>query len=123
MSPIPGWLAGAQAICLNMSSLKGIMVDFAVQLHFALFARPGGYVLKPQEMVSLQPEDASSGGLREDYWPPPREVLHRATITVISLHGLPKVCRAPNESSHATIKRARDQQAKTCTCGPNPLSL
>jgi hypothetical protein len=27
-----------------------------------------------------------------DYWPPTREWLHRATVEILSLHGLPKVC-------------------------------
>ena len=109
MSPIPGWLAGAHAVCLNMSPLKGIMVDFAVELHFALFASPGGYVLKPREMVCSPPEDAASGGVREDYWPPPRELLHRVTLTVMSLHGLPKV-RRPVRQTRARMH----QHAKTC---------
>ena len=45
MSPLPGWLAGAQNVCLNFSDN-----DLAVQLHFALFDGSGGYVLKPPEM-------------------------------------------------------------------------
>eukprot|EP00966_Prymnesium_polylepis_P047997 1111329-Prymnesium_polylepis.2 len=50
MSPIPGWLAGAQNVALNMSN-----VDLAVQVHFALFHGSAGFVLKPREMHRLNP--------------------------------------------------------------------
>ena len=114
MSPIPGWLAGAQSVCLNMSN-----VDLQLQLHFALFSGAGGYVLKPVQMLhdsdgslgtkgSVRHSFAESGRLeserleddvddqtirihrRDDYWPPARENLSRTTIQVISLHHLPK---------------------------------
>jgi len=45
LSPLPGWLVGAQSIALNMSNN-----DLAAQLHFALFNGSRGYVLKPLEM-------------------------------------------------------------------------
>jgi len=45
MSPLPGWLVGAQSVALNMSNN-----DLAMQLHYALFNGSGGYVLKPLEM-------------------------------------------------------------------------
>jgi len=45
MSPLPCWLTGAQNVCLNFSDN-----DLAVQLHFALFNRFDGYIMKPPEM-------------------------------------------------------------------------
>lgn len=45
MSPLPCWLAGAHSVALNMSNN-----DLPLQLHFALFDRFGGYLLKPSEM-------------------------------------------------------------------------
>jgi len=48
MSPLPSWLSGTQSAALNFSD-----VDLAAQLHFALFAGSGGYVLKPREMQHL----------------------------------------------------------------------
>ena len=39
MSPLFGWLAGAQSVCLNMSNN-----DLPLQLHFALFNGSDGYV-------------------------------------------------------------------------------
>ena len=98
MSPIPGWLSGAQSVCLNMSN-----VDLSVQLHFALVHGTGGYLLKPPGMRASD-EDLSKdvffdrSDCNEDrvtaemnYWPPPRETLHCVTIDVLSLHMLPKV--------------------------------
>jgi hypothetical protein len=99
MSPIPGWLAGAQGVALNTSN-----VDTGLMLHYALFKGSGGYVLKPVEMqVPPSPVASSPGGNsrstaeeedaddNEDYWPPPRKRLHRTTLEIISLHQLPKV--------------------------------
>ena len=96
MSPLPGWLAGAQSIALNMSPIEG-RVDLAVQLHFALFDGSGGYVLKPPEMRSRFPWEEKDSttprlGAEDDvYWPPPRPRLHRVTVDILSLHNLPKV--------------------------------
>jgi len=45
MSPLPCWLAGAHSVALNMSNN-----DLPLQLHFALFDRFGGFLLKPSEM-------------------------------------------------------------------------
>ena len=112
MSPLPCWLAGAQNVALNMSNN-----DLPVQLHFALFNGSSGYVLKPPEMrpkpsaataygAPPSPHDSDGrteasrddsvvagveGADEDSYWPPPREVLHRTTIQVLSLHHLPKV--------------------------------
>ena len=95
MSPLPGWLAGAQSIALNFSHC-----DLQAQLHFALFHGSGGYVLKPKEMREMYTPGVAGtkdGGAecaphqKEDaYWPPPRERLHRTTIEILSLHNLPK---------------------------------
>jgi len=91
MSPLPGWLAGCQSITLNMSN-----IDLALQLHYSLFRGSEGYLLKPQEMRKATEPSAVSGAQDapdeniDDYWPPPRERLHRATIEVLSLHQLPK---------------------------------
>eukprot|EP00966_Prymnesium_polylepis_P295301 6819220-Prymnesium_polylepis.1 len=108
MNPLPGWLGGAHHIALNMSNN-----DAPLQLHFALFKGAAGYVLKPDEMcvhaddgeagvrptaASMSPTETSparqsiprvvSG--RAVRWPPPREVLHRTTIEILSLHRCPK---------------------------------
>jgi len=89
MSPLPAWLSGCQSVCLNMS-----YSDLAVQLHFALFNGSGGFVLKPAEMCAAtqRTEDStrSEKAEAEDFWPPAREWLHRTTITLMSLHNLPK---------------------------------
>lgn len=94
MSPLPSWLCGAQSVALNMSNN-----DLGVQLHFALFFGSSGYVLKPEGMRrrhrndEASDDDDQSGGAvmnDEDYWPPPRDMLYRATIDLISLHALPK---------------------------------
>ena len=93
MSPIPGWLVGAQSVALNMSNN-----DLAVQMHFSLFKDSGGYVLKPAEMWHSR--DASE-------WPPWREQLHCAVITLISIHNLPKVCsfvRMPPPAESPTLR-------------------
>ena len=73
MDPLPGWLAGAHYVALNMCQN-----DLPVQLHHALFKGTGGYVLKPLEMRTGAP------------WPPARDSLRRVTIEVLSLHNLPK---------------------------------
>ena len=73
MSPLPGWLAGAHHVALNMSNN-----DLPLQLHHSLFNGTGGYVLKPLEMRCGRA------------WPPPRTHLHRATIRILSVHNLPK---------------------------------
>jgi len=82
MSPLPGWLAGAQSVALNMSNN-----DIPVHLHFALFHGSGGYVLKPPAMRGIVAEDSWT---KDDFWPPIRDRLHRAQIDVLSLHNLPK---------------------------------
>eukprot|EP00966_Prymnesium_polylepis_P217614 5036500-Prymnesium_polylepis.1 len=100
MSPLPGWLGGSQGVCLNMSN-----PDLAVQLHFALFNGVAEFVLKPDKMRN--PSWTSGGQMMDsndkgklassdnstpadDYWPPPREYLQRASIEIISLHNLTK---------------------------------
>ena len=50
LNPLPGWLAGSQYVALNMSN-----TDLAVQVHFALFNRTCGFVLKPCEMLPPRP--------------------------------------------------------------------
>jgi len=45
MIPLPAWLAGAHYVALNMSNN-----DLGTQIHFALFNRSEGFVLKPAEM-------------------------------------------------------------------------
>lgn len=89
MSPLPCWLCGAQYVALNMCE-----VDLPVQLHFALFHGSGGYVLKPAEMTSsldARLSHRSAGAAADDdYWPPIRHALHRATVQLLSLHNLPK---------------------------------
>jgi len=75
MNPLPFWLGGAQNVALNFS-----INDLAVQLHFALFNGSEGYVIKPPEMRAAG----------TDCWPPHREMLHRTTIEILSLHTLPK---------------------------------
>jgi len=83
MSPLPAWLAGAQNVCLNFSN-----ADLPVQLHFALFAGSGGFVLKPLDMCT---SDVALDIAKEDaFWPPPHERLHRTSTKIISLHNLPK---------------------------------
>jgi hypothetical protein len=75
-------------------------VDLALQLHYSLFKSTKGYLLKPQEMRKATEPGAMSGAQDvpeesiDDYWPPPRERLHRATIELLSLHNCPKVCEA-----------------------------
>jgi len=110
MSPLPCWLVGAQSVALNMSNN-----DLAVQLHFALFKGSGGYVLKPAEMrqqpsgqptspfacnpepnnlmaawTNDSPQSFHERGNCDDYWPPPREKLSCTSISILSLHNLPK---------------------------------
>lgn len=117
MSPLPGWLAGCQSVCLNMSN-----TDLAVHLHFALFNSSGGYMLKPPAMLhdathpltsqassehtpsraQLRPQLSSASSLllleasesneahEEDYWPEPSETIHRTTVDILALHRLPK---------------------------------
>ena len=55
MSPLPGWLSGAQNVALNMSN-----TDVPVQLHFALFTGSDGFRLKPPEMRATIPALASA---------------------------------------------------------------
>eukprot|EP00966_Prymnesium_polylepis_P248310 5740934-Prymnesium_polylepis.3 len=113
MSPLPSWLCGAQSVALNMSNN-----DLGVQLHFALFFGSSGYVLKPEGMRrrhrndEASDDDDQSGGAvmnDEDYWPPPRDMLYRATIDLISLHALPKV-----KSSHEPRLRLRELAWPQC---------
>jgi hypothetical protein len=85
MSPLPGWLAGAQSVCINMSN-----IDLPLQLHFALFGLSGGFVLKPHEMRLVPREDLITQSADIAYWPPPCEGLCRTTISLLSLHNLPK---------------------------------
>mmetsp|Transcript_15402 Transcript_15402/g.46245 ORF Transcript_15402/g.46245 Transcript_15402/m.46245 type:complete len:545 (-) Transcript_15402:93-1727(-) len=87
MNPLPFWLAGAQSVALNMSN-----VDLPLQLHFALFKNVVGYVLKPLGMRVVPPEGEMEPDEadHDEYWPPPRDALHRTTISIISLHNLPK---------------------------------
>jgi len=89
MSPLPAWLAGAQYVALNMSNN-----DLAVQLHFSLFKDFAGYTLKPPKMRAthhtIRDVEVEDGLDEDDYWPPPRERLHRTTIDILSLHNLPK---------------------------------
>jgi len=92
MSPLPGWLSGGHCVALNFSD-----VDLAVQLHFALFNGSGGYIAKPSDMQghAFEEERSRRNGdddfrWRDAYWPPPRGKLHRTTISLLSLHCLPK---------------------------------
>jgi len=91
LSPLPCWLGGSQHVCLNFSD-----VDIAVQLHFALFRGSKGFVLKPLEMREVADEAESVGDVgaqahdSDAFWPPPRELLQRVTLEVLSLHNLPK---------------------------------
>ena len=79
--------------------------DLAVQMHFSLFKDSAGYTLKPPEMRAthhaIRDVKVEDGLDEDDYWPPPRERLHRTTIDLLSLHNLPKVegsLRAPSTS-------------------------
>jgi len=83
MSPLPCWLAGAQSVALNMSPIKGVAVDLAVMLHFALFDNSSGYVLKPAGMLQ-------SMGISDAFFPLPRKNLDCKTLELISLHSAPK---------------------------------
>ena len=98
-NPIPCWLVGAQSVALNMSN-----IDLAVQFHFALFKRSGGFLLKPPNMCgpkeAQQPnacpvsaKEMPSGQTNEtdEYWPPHREWVQRTTLEILSLHMCPKV--------------------------------
>ncbi|EOD16310.1 hypothetical protein EMIHUDRAFT_102904 [Emiliania huxleyi CCMP1516] len=75
--PLPYWSAGAQLCALNLQTN-----DLPTQLHHALFELNGGsgFVLKPAEMLGNAPR-----------WPPPRVLLHVATLRPISLLNLPAV--------------------------------
>ena len=136
MSPLPGWLAGAQSVALNMSNN-----DLPVQLHFALFNGSSGYVLKPPEMrstpsvagsaPSVEGSAVASSGQSslegiddESYWPPPREVLHRTTIEILSLHHLPKVCssRLSPTLSFALLRSVIRRPACAATACPPPYN-
>ncbi|KAL1527507.1 hypothetical protein AB1Y20_008897 [Prymnesium parvum] len=93
MSPLPCWLSGVGHVALNMSNN-----DLPVQLHFALFAGTGGYVLKPHGMRKTQPHPSQHSAHSpchptcdaDEYWPPARETVACATIEILSLHNLPK---------------------------------
>lgn len=88
MSPLPGWMSGGQFVALNMSNC-----DLPVHLHFALFNRSTGFVLKPREMRAGADEsgNASRGGQSDEvYWPPPRDKLHCVSVNIHSLHNLPQ---------------------------------
>mmetsp|Transcript_34887 Transcript_34887/g.96346 ORF Transcript_34887/g.96346 Transcript_34887/m.96346 type:complete len:737 (-) Transcript_34887:487-2697(-) len=107
MSPLPGWLSGAQSVALNMSK-----PDLPVQLHFALFKGSAGYVLKPPVMLDTDQSIRTSNpvsssrrksrlqgavaklmsqtdGAKMAYWPPPRKTLRCTTVEILSLHCLP----------------------------------
>lgn len=88
MDPLPCWLAGVQSVTLNMCKIN----DLPVQLHYALFDRSGGYVLKPRGMLD-------DGGR----FPPERQDVHRVSLRVLSLHHLPKRAerRGRREGPHA----------------------
>ena len=93
---------------LNMSNN-----DLATQLHHALFNTSPGYVLKPAMMLQGLPiaemdrdvsstrrsGDDTTGKMKDAYWPAPCMKLHVATLTLLSLHNLPKV--SPPEYSKA----------------------
>jgi len=85
MSPLPGWLGGAQSVALNMSNL-----DLHLHLHFALFKHSAGYVLKPAEQRLGQNDDEMGHQDEDNYWPPLREQLLCTSLEVLSLHNLPK---------------------------------
>eukprot|EP00966_Prymnesium_polylepis_P109886 2542685-Prymnesium_polylepis.1 len=101
MNPLPCWLAGAQGACRPSGiepKTTRRSIDLAAQLHFALFKGAAGYVLKPPEMISALRSSGDGGGeephtsdLADSYWPPPRDMLHVATMEIFSLHALPKV--------------------------------
>jgi hypothetical protein len=74
---------------LNMSNN-----DVALQLHFALFKGSRGYVLKPSAMCARTFEDhqvAEEEDSEMIFWPTAREMLHRTTVRLHSLHNFPKV--------------------------------
>ena len=111
MSPLPCWLAGAQSVALNMSPIKGVAVDLAVQLHFALFDGTGGYILKPAGMLQ-------SMGTPDAFFPLPRKNLDCKTLDVISLHNVPKVHGRPRAASlNHQLFRSRKQHR----CGAWPV--
>jgi len=85
MDPRPCWLAGAHLVALNMTN-----VDVPNQMHFALFNRTAGYVLKPQEMLNAPLGTGNLPALQKPCWPPARKQLHRTTLELLSLHNLPK---------------------------------
>ena len=93
MSPLPGWLSGGQCVALNFCT--GLDVDLGMQLHYALFDRTGGYVLKPKEMRSseLRTEPNGSAVAVPDTalrWPPIRNRVWKTSVEILSLHNLPK---------------------------------
>ncbi|KAL1507405.1 hypothetical protein AB1Y20_008247 [Prymnesium parvum] len=90
MSPIPGWLSGAQGVSLNFSTN-----DLALQCHFALFKGSGGYVLKPSGMLSgagklLKGWQSKWEEEDDDFWPHAQEHLQHTTLRILSLHNMPK---------------------------------
>ncbi|KAL1522821.1 hypothetical protein AB1Y20_017790 [Prymnesium parvum] len=103
MNPLPGWLVGAQSVTLNMCQN-----DLPVQLHHALFYGSGGYVLKPQEMLTHTMASPAESMDMQSYWPQLRERYHRTTVEVLSLHNLPKVrlgvCHVPLETFNLRLR-------------------
>eukprot|EP00966_Prymnesium_polylepis_P236939 5479751-Prymnesium_polylepis.3 len=85
MSPLPGWLVGAQSVALNMSNN-----DLPLHLHFALFNGSNGFVLKPREMLTNSEPGVRDINEADVFWPPPRKQLHCASFDLLSLHQLPK---------------------------------
>jgi len=115
MSPLPGWLSGAQSICLNMATTAPL--DLPAHLHFALFAGSDGFVLKPPEMLVAR-RDPSGGSFDEpaseidpdnNYWPPAREHLICTSLDLLSLHNLPKRGETRPDLSDAHHKYCRSE--------------
>ena len=75
MSPLSVWRAGVHMVALNYQTN-----DIGMQLNRAFFDRCGrsGYVPKPEGMLTSPP-----------LWPPPRTIVHCATVRLLSLHQLP----------------------------------
>jgi hypothetical protein len=81
--------------------------DLAVHLHFALFNGSKGFVLKPTGMLGGL-FDASDSS--DDYWPPPCDHLHIASLDIISLHNLPKVLISAKSALYrALLLKSRSQ--------------
>jgi len=133
MSALPGWLGGAQYVCLNFSE-----ADLPVSLHFALFKGSGGYLLKPSKMrirsdhfdVIQSGRETDSAARRrnnDDYWPPSRDKIFCATIEVLSLHMCPKRHeKRPRYSGSHSSCHAYHRELSGTTTAPNkrnPSSL